>query len=538
MSKLWFLWVAFGISCAGNSPEIGAVDPQGLIAPTVLLPSSKITKPTLLNVSARVAKNVTKVEFFQNGRSIGTDTQVPFESKVIFSKSQVATHQFSIKAFTAAGRETSSVTSRLAVNIGRVLYVSPNGAAGNDGLSEDKTLPTIQSAMDLTLPGDSVLVKNGTYTFKEDSNSDVVNISRSGQPNAWISLMAYPGQKPKIESTNWVGIKVQASYIVVDGFELQGNLDQLTLEYARSQQSNGNNPTTGGSGIAVAPPYNDKLNRPHHVTIRNNTVYKFPGSGIGSGSADYLTVEDNLIYSTAYYSPYDTSGISLYQNWNSDDSTGVKIIVRRNIVSDTRNLIPFIWSDTDPAKRSITDGNGIIIDDSRNTQYGSSNGVYKGRTLVENNISFGNGARGIHVYSSDHVDILNNTTLNNSFQIETSEGEITAFDSSDVRILNNIIIPRSDRKGIDRGSSVATDLDSHVVKSNLIFGGLKADADPKLNLFGQDPKLIDPSNYNFRPASDSPVIDAGDSSLSAKDDIEQKARPQGAGIDLGAYEIR
>ena len=546
MDLKWALCTAFFASCVTPSgepqPAVSDLQGQAINAPTVALSIGQVTRPALVNISARVAANVSRVEFFQDGRLIGVDAQAPFAAQALFVKPEQASHAFTVKAFTAgkavSGKAVSSKAAQLRVSIaGRVLFVAPDGAPSNDGLSEARALPTIQGAMNLSLPGDSVLVKNGTYSNKEFPNGDVVTVSRSGSSGAWIALMAYPGQKPKIESINWNAIKIQASYIVVDGFTCQGNLDQLTLEYARSVQSDGNNPTTGGSGISVAPPYDQKLNRPHHVIVRNNTVFKFPGSGIGSGSADYLTIEDNLIYSTAYYSPYDTSGISLYQNWNSDNSTATKMVVRRNIVSDTQNKIPFLFSDDDPSKRVISDGNGIIIDDSRNTQFGSTNGVYTGRTLVENNISFNNGARGIHVYSSDHVDILNNTTLNNAYQPETPDGEVTIFEASDVRVLNNIIMSRSDRKGVNRGSSVPGDLATQVIKRNLIFGGLTSDVDLKLNLTG-NPKLIDPAKYNFRPANDSPAINAGDSSLSAKEDIERRPRPQGSGIDLGAYEIR
>lgn len=546
MNLKWLLCTVFFASCAGPSSDVpsGAVKPttsdlqaQAASIPVLYLSVAQITRPALVKIVAQAAPNVTRVEFFQDGRLIGVDTQAPFVAQALFVKTEQASHAFTVKAF-AAGAAVLSQASALWVNItGRVLFVAPNGVDGNDGLSETRALPDLQSAMNLTQPGDTVLVKNGTYSKKYYPLADVVTIKNSGRANAWIAMMAYPGQKPKIDSVNWSAIKVQASYIIVDGFTCQGNLKQVTLEYAQREQSNDNNPTTSGGGISVAPPYDQLLNRPHHVIVRNNLVFDFPGSGIGSGSADYLTIEDNVIYSTAYYSPYNTSGISLYQSWNSDNSRATKMIVRRNFVSDTQNLIPFLYSDPDPSKRVITDGNGIIVDDSRNEQLGSTNGAYKGRTLIENNVSFNNGARGIHVFKSDHVDILNNTTLNNSYQAATPEGEITVFEASDVRVFNNIIMPMSGRKGVNRYSLIATEPGTQIIKNNLIFGGLKSDIDPNQNFFG-NPKLIDPAKYNFRPANDSPAVDKGNSSLSAKEDIERRLRPQGAGIDIGAYEIR
>jgi parallel beta-helix repeat protein len=438
----------------------------------------------------------------------------------------------------AASATEDADKRRRALTQARKLYVSQaEGLATNDGLTEAAPLPDIQSAMDRTQPGDTVLVKNGTYSRSDDPNNDVVRISRSGTAQAPITLAAYPGHTPKIVSTNWAAIKVQASYIVVDGFTLEGSLNALSLEEARSVM-NDPGPKFSGSGIAVAPPYNNKLDRPHHVTIRNNEVYRFPGGGIYSVSADYLTIEGNLVYSNAYYSPWNNSGISVYQNWNSDRSTGYKIIIRGNIVSDTRNQVPFLYSDPDPAKRVITDGNGIIIDDSRQTQnFGNDNpnvgDRYVGRTLVENNIVHNNGARGIHVFESDHVDIVNNTSIGNSFQPETPQGEISASEASDVRIHNNITVPIEGRKGV-----VVSSATSVAAVRNIVFGGVASDLDPALNIIGLDPKLTNPAGYDYRPAADSPAIDAGDASLAAKKDIFGQARPLGAGIDIGAVEVR
>ena len=223
---------------------------------------------------------------------------------------------------------------------------------------------------------------------------------------------------------------------------------------------------------------------------------------------------------------------------NSDNTTGYKMIVRRNVVYGNTNKIPFYQSDPDPTKRTITDGNGIIIDDSRNTQNNSKLGIYTGRTLVENNVVFENGARGLHVYSSDHVDIVNNTAYHNSFQPETPEGEASTIEASDVRVFNNIFVPRPDRVSITRYSSSVVEKVTQVFERNLVFGGLGFDADKTKNLIGIDPKFVDLAIKDFRLQNDSPAIDAGSSSLAAKDDIDGKSRPLGAGIDLGAYEVR
>ena len=222
MNSKWLLCTALFASCATPSGEVQPASSdlkvQAASVPTLYLSVGQITRPALVTITAQVASNVIRVEFFQDGRSIGVDTQAPFTAQALFVKTEQATRGFTVKAF-AAGTATSSQTSQLRVNItGRVLFVAPDGAYGNDGLSEARALPRLQSAMNLTIPGDTVLVKNGTYSKKDYPLADVVTISRSGRANAWIAMMAYPGQKPKIESVNWSAIKVQASYIIVDGF--------------------------------------------------------------------------------------------------------------------------------------------------------------------------------------------------------------------------------------------------------------------------------------------------------------------------------
>ncbi len=530
MQIQWLLVGLLCISCASNSAQISKLKLE--------LSETSITRPAFVKLVARVAKDTTQVEFFEDNVSIGVKS-APFETQLVFTKPEQASHKLSFKTTNAAGKTASSEVVKLEVKIaGKVRFVAPNGLDTNDGLSEAEAFLTIQSAVEATAPGDTVLVLNGTYSQTDYPKDNIVTMRKSGTANAWIALMAYPGHTPKLKSINWSGISVQASYILIQGFTIEGNRDAVTLAYAQSEKENLDNPTTSGGGISVEILYQHPEIRPSHVIIRGNTVYKCSGGGIGSGSADYLTIEDNVVWGNAYYSPYANSGISMYQNWNSDDTTGYKMIVRRNIVYGNQNKIPFIASDPDPAKRVITDGNGIIIDDSRNTQNNSTLGIYKGRTLIENNVVFENGARGLHVYESDHVDIINNTTYQNSFQPETPEGEITAGSASDVRVFNNIMIPRSDRASIARSTDNLTERATQVFKNNMVFGGLGFDADSTLNLIGVDPKLTDIANKNFRPQTNSPVIDAGNSSLAAKDDMNRTARPLGAGIDLGAFEVR
>ena len=412
-------------------------------------------------------------------------------------------------------------------------YVSATGNDdANDGLSISKPFLTIQHAADLTIPGDVVNVLNGTYRTNAGGDT-IVTIARSGAPNRWITYRAYPGHRPRLESKGWAAIGVSgAAYIVVEGFELIGNAGDITRAYALAQKNNINNPLTSGNGIAIVYLFENPSLRSHHVIVRGNRVSKFGGGGIYTYQADYVTIEDNVVFENGFWSPYANSGISLYQNWNSDGVTGYKFFIRRNVTYRNRNYVPFFASNPDPNKTVITDGNGIIIDDTRNTQNKSVLGVYKGRTRVENNIAYENGARGIHVFSSDHVDIVNNTAYKNSQSPETPDGDLTAFDASDVTFVNNIAYALSSRPIIQTGNATQISIDY-----NVFFNGATLATLGGNNIIGQNPLFANESARDFHVLTGSPAIDTGTITRAAQEDFEKRVRPQGANVDRGAFEV-
>ena len=357
--------------------------------------------------------------------------------------------------------------------VGKTYYVSGTGDDTNNGKKPRKAFRTLQRAADQTRPGDTVLVMDGTYTKQSadptSPDASVLRITRSGEPGAYITYKAMRGHAPRIFVDNsYSGIRINAAYIVIDGFTVEGNLPNLSFEeadaLARGTDADAalTNVTFNSSGIASFT-NEDGTGQPHHLIIRNNTVFNFPASGIFSNNSDYIRIEDNLVYNTSYYSPYATSGISFYTSTQIDDNPGVKMFVRRNTVYGVENKVPFWFSDAEnPSGRQITDGNGIIVDDSRHEQ--SDNDPYVGAFLVQNNLVYDNGGRGVNVFSSDRVTVRNNT----SYQNGRTEGftEVGVGDSSRVRFLANIFVTRDDREPILSYSTSKITFDD-----NLFFGG-------------------------------------------------------------------
>ncbi|MEH1968442.1 MULTISPECIES: right-handed parallel beta-helix repeat-containing protein [unclassified Nostoc] len=344
-----------------------------------------------------------KVSLVENVRQVSTDKEILLSSRQLIS--------------TKATPKT--------------YYVSATGNDKNSGVSSSSPFKTIQKAANLTQPGDTVLIMNGVYT-NANPNGNVVSITRSGTANAWIKFKAYPGHQPKIQHNGWNGILIHngASYIEINGLEVIGNNANITLDYAMSQKTNKINPLTNGNCISVD---GRKNGHSHHIRILNNKVHGCGGAGISAIESDYVTVNNNVVFDNAWYSIYGCSGISMLNNWNSDNNRGYKMFVTNNKSYNNRMYIPWI------AVGKITDGNGIIIDSTRNDQNNSKLGAYKGRTLVQNNLTFNNGGSGIHAFLSDHVDIVNNTAVLNNQSPEIGGSQIYAHTSSDVRILRNIL---------------------------------------------------------------------------------------------------
>jgi parallel beta-helix repeat protein len=352
-------------------------------------------------------------------------------------------------------------------------YVSSiNGNDRSSGIDQNSPFASLQKAADMAGAGDTVYVMPGNYT-NADPNQNVLTIDKSGTAGAPITFKAFDlNNKPVIKVRNYVGIEVVGSYINLDGLIVEGNAKEFSnmtaeqVDALQKSQGRFTSPITSGTGIAIGGFYRNTS--PHHVTISNSIVKDNPGGGISSVRADYVTIENNEVSGNAFYAPYDTSGISLYQNSNSDSNTGLKMIVRGNIVFGNKNLISDYnnyrdedFNNPDPAKRpKITDGNGIIIDDAARTQVQGVDGgqsaqnlpAYQGKTLIENNKVFDNGGRGIHAFNSFNVDIRNNTLANNLLTPSILGQEVDAYSNNSamakgagqaVMMSNNNIISHS-----------------------------------------------------------------------------------------------
>ncbi|SOD82590.1 right-handed parallel beta-helix repeat-containing protein [Spirosoma fluviale] len=415
-------------------------------------------------------------------------------------------------------------------------YVSDAlGSDANTGLSASSPLKTITAGQNAALPGDTVFIMNGLYV-----PATTIQLKKSGTADKYITYKAYPGHTPKFffSGSLWNAVSINASYIVVDGIEFQGNNQNLTYadayaSFADKQAGGTKNDlyaTYNMNGISIGGPATESK-FPHHVVIQNCKIHDFPGGGLSAIQTDYITFDRNVVYNNAWYMMYGGSGISILTPFDSDANTGYKNIVRNNICSNNRTTIP--WIGITPAR--LSDGNGIIIDvNVRPYSSTATDKPYKGRTLVENNVSFNNGGSGIHAFDAAHVDIINNTTYNNA-QIMVDYAELFANTCNDVKIMNNVIYakPGGRCNSNNKNTNVTYDYNIYFNGATTVKGANDKVADPQfINL------TTDRVTANFSLKSGSPAIDAGTKNIYSATDINRVSRPKGASVDCGAYEVQ
>lgn len=280
-----------------------------------------------------------------------------------------------------------------------IYYVATNGNdSGNGGSSSPWR--TISKAMKANLkPGDEVVVRSGTYKESIDVNKD-------GAAGRYITLRSEVpgGAKIDVPDGKSYGIHVTGNYVKIDGFEVYGSTR---------------------SGIIAS--------RVHHVEITDNVSHDNKSGGIYVNRSDFITVEGNVVYNNA--SDHVISGISIHlaQNITGATTSGYRIIVRDNVAYNnvTKNA-------------AHTDGNGIIIDDFNAAQDNAAGlSPYKYATLVEGNITYGNGSSGVALVHSDYVTVRDNIAYRNNTDLKSAgnwRGEIQNTSSSHTKWIDNIAV--------------------------------------------------------------------------------------------------
>ncbi|OAV44539.1 hypothetical protein A3850_008560 [Lewinella sp. 4G2] len=410
-------------------------------------------------------------------------------------------------------------------------YVSPNGNNDNDGSSLSSAWQTLKYALAELPAGDTLYIDDGLY--QENGVELRGKIATAEKPTVVKSINQWGA---KIESTaqyNTIFHIIETEHAVVDGIEVF-NLEDRPYE-------------DWNSGISIF--------QSNHVVVQNCYSHDCGCGGFGGRESDYMTFLRNVARDNAKTNPYNCSGISIYQPIQKDDKPGIHIYIAENVCFENECRLPFEPGGFDHP----TDGNGIILDDFNWTQNNDDNiPAFVAQTLVENNLCFNNGGSGAKAFEVANAIFRNNTTAFNNYVIEevtTGLGDLAAeFVTGQVEFYNNIAVQTFGQRGHafnydnKRGSNLI--FENNLVVGNARFNGPTSESGNDVVTYDEQSyvqfRQVVPDDFEFSSVDDfrqffalrpgSPGLDVGDPAQAPATDLTGAPRPQGSGIDLGAFE--
>jgi parallel beta-helix repeat protein len=309
-------------------------------------------------------------------------------------------------------------------------YVATSGSDSNPG-TQEQPWATIQHADSASRTGgDCINVEPGTY----QANVLIQHGGTGPTPTGYVVYRCASLDACHILAPGgghlW-GFEKGGSFVVVDGFEIDGNNALQSDGIADACLATDDETYGEGSGAFNAG------NSSHHIWAVNNIIHHCNLSGISFNDKEWFYAIHNTVYHNSFTSVFQGSGISFvsvqcieqagtncYTSGPAGDfgyvPSGNDVIFSpanggyapfHNVVawnSVYNNRIAF---NNTVGCGNHTDGNGIILDtftDLFNTAV-----TYPYQSLVFNNVSYYNGGRGIHVFRTSNVTVANNTVYNN-----------------------------------------------------------------------------------------------------------------------------
>ncbi len=417
-------------------------------------------------------------------------------------------------------------------------YVSTSGSDNNIG-SLEYPWRTIQHAMDVINPGDTVYVRGGIY------NENTI-LQRSGVSNAWITFKNYPGEIPVLDGTGinlgWGQGLIQIGsidfkgvcYVLFDGFycrDAMGNGVGIRTCYSHNITiSNCTTNNTGNSGITADNgydyPYIDPTPLPSHIKIYNNyiidannaatqealtisrvTHFSIIGNTLLDNHKEGICCKNDCSYGIVAYNDLVTRGVSIYIG-SSINGKSHDFEVYGNYCHGKGNSIGISGENCGESENYYI-YNNIFASSAHGFQYideqtqGSCLLGPKNVYFINNVFDVGNSAIKINPATTDTYIrnvVIRNNIIKGAYSILLGENQ----PESDVTIDHNLFTNGDNIYGID-----------------YITG---------------NPEWVNPSAGDYHLKSTSPAIDAGSNIDAPYVDYDKYPRPQGSAFDIGAFE--
>jgi hypothetical protein len=347
----------------------------------------------------------------------------------------------------------------------------------NKGSSASSPLKTIQRAADLVVPGDVVCVGDGVYV-DADGDDRVIDVVRGGTADRWVTFRALDKWGAIIEGENnktrygW-NFGPQANYVRIENFEVRG---------------------LGSGGAAFWSNAGA-----HHVTIYGNLIHDigrevYHGDWLSGGGGVYQgkgtrahTYDSNIWFRIGRLPsghPYDyTHDHAMYLNEGNDGT-----------------IVNNLFYENEAGWDIMMDGNmqgWRII----NNTFASVNKDIGGQILL-----WVDGGHSAYIIRNNIFYHPKNAAIFNAGPNWGKPGNV-----SNLLLENNLVV----------GAPLINHLQGAMLRNNL-----------ESSLAG----FRNAGKDDYHLTSSSPAIDAGSAEDAPQLDLDGLSRPQGAGVDIGAFE--
>ena len=417
-------------------------------------------------------------------------------------------------------------------------YVAPHGSNSNPGT---QSLPwkTIAKAAATLVAGDTVYIEDGTYRERLIPAS-------SGSPGQYITYQALNNGQVILDGATVSLPDYDSGLVQIEG-----------RSYIR---------ISGLMVMNVGPNMNNcgmYVNYSDNIILENNTTYNTVSSGIGVWDSTNVTVDSNVVELACNDGEQEcitiagTDGFTVKNNHVHSNGPGTNGGEGIDIKDGSANGT-VIGNRVHDLSRL-----GIYVeawDKHTHTVEVSGNRVYN---CQDDGITLASEMGGL----LENIRVVNNVVTDNRYNgiSITPNGEVAQPPMRNLQVINNTVFNNGDPgEPIPWGGGISVDnpnIDTLVIRNNifsnnLLFqilidypvSGLSVDHNLVDGFRGFDneikgssvvegnPLFLHAAQGDFHLTSSSPAIDRGSSVLAPADDYDLVPRPQGSGIDIGAFE--
>jgi parallel beta-helix repeat protein len=397
----------------------------------------------------------------------------------------------------------------VAISAGDTYYVSVSGSDSSSG-SQSSPFATVEHAARSAKPGDTVLVRGGTY--QEGEVWLRAEHGHCGAPGKLLTIKAYSNETPVFVNSKRPFI-IECDYIRIEGLHFRngksigaGGLKRTTIQLVNNNFS--------GAGYAW-----DAIGiSGNNILLEGNTC-DIKASNVGTqGHCYYIQHGTNIRIRNNTARGMTGYGIHIFDQRRGGDHPEFErlikdVIIEGNVVSNSIQRSGIILAAYDHARiENVIIRNNVLFNNPHSGIY--IPGVVS-NVKIYNNTIFGNGGAALSIYGT--AKEVNSVVIkNNIFDLTNANGS-----SANAPHVKN-----------EKGNSTI------VLENNLYWPKpVKLMKLSDTSALTGDPKFINPRQENFHLQQGSAAINKGVALTDVPADKDGTKRPQGPVFDMGAYEV-